>query len=109
MPRPAYRSSLRRRLALFYAALFFASGTAVLIIPLLSIKDVMHVSHAGALGGVTAVAQHDTDIRSLVYSSIFGLLVMAVLSVVFGWLLAGRLLRPLRTITATAGTSRPAT
>lgn len=102
MPRPAYRSRLRRRLALFYAALFFASGTAVLIIPLLSIKNVEHVSHAGAAGGVTAVAQHDTDIRSLIYSSLFGLLVMAVLSVVFGWLLAGRLLRPLRTITATA-------
>ena len=102
MPRPAYRSTLRRRLALFYAALFFASGTAVLLIPLLSFKNVMHVSHAGAPGGVTAVAQHDTDIRSLIYSSVFGLLVMAVLSVVFGWLLAGRLLRPLRTIIATA-------
>lgn len=102
MPRPAYRSTLRRRLTLFYAALFFASATAVLIIPLLSIKDVMHVSPAGATGGVTAIGQHDTDVRSLIYSSLFGLLVMAVLSVVFGWLLAGRLLRPLRTITATA-------
>jgi signal transduction histidine kinase len=102
MPRPAYRSTLRRRLALFYAALFFASGTAVLIIPLLSIKNVMHVGHVGSAGDVTAVAQHDTDIRSLIFSSVLGLVVMAVLSVVFGWLLAGRLLRPLRTIIATA-------
>jgi signal transduction histidine kinase len=102
MPHPAYRSTLRRRLALFYAALFFASGTAVLIIPLLSIKNVMHVGHVGSAGDVTAVAQHDTDIRSLIFSSVFGLVVMAVLSVVFGWLLAGRLLRPLRTIIATA-------
>ena len=102
MPRPGYRSTLRRRLTLFYAALFFASGTAVLLIPLLSIKDVMHVSHVGAPGSVTAVAQHDTDFRSLLFSSAFGLVVMAVLSVVFGWLLAGRLLRPLRTIIATA-------
>ena len=102
MPRPGYRSTLRRRLTLFYAALFFASGTAVLLIPLLSIKDVMHVSHVGAPGSVTAVAQHDTDFRSLLFSSVFGLVVMAVLSVVFGWLLAGRLLRPLRTIIATA-------
>ena len=102
MPRPAYRSTLRRRLALFYAVLFFASGTAVLIIPLLSIKNTMHVQHVGSPGSVTAVAQHDTDIRSLIFSSVFGLVVMAVLSLVFGWLLAGRLLRPLRTITATA-------
>lgn len=102
MPGPAYRSALRRRLALFYAALFFASGTAVLLIPLLSIKSVAHISHAGAAGGVTAVTQHDTDVRSLIFSSLLGLLVMAVLSVGFGWLLAGRLLRPLRTIIATA-------
>jgi signal transduction histidine kinase len=102
MPPSGYRSTLRRRLTLFYAALFFVSGAAVLIIPLLSIKDVMHVSHVGSPGSVTAVAQHDTDIRSLIFSSVFGLVVMAVLSIVFGWLLAGRLLRPLRTITATA-------
>ena len=102
MPRPGYRSTLRRRLTLFYAALFFASGTAVLLVPLLSIKDVMHVGPVGSAGDVSAVAQHDTDIRSLLFSSVFGLVVMAVLSVVFGWLLAGRLLRPLRTITATA-------
>jgi signal transduction histidine kinase len=102
MPRPGYRSTLRRRLTLFYAALFFASGVAVLVVPLLSIKSVAHVSHVGAPGSVTAVAQHDTDVRSLLFSSLLGLVVMAVLSVVFGWLLAGRLLRPLRTIIATA-------
>jgi signal transduction histidine kinase len=102
MPRPASRSPLRRRLALFYAALFFASGVAVLLIPLLSIKSVMHVGHVGSPGSVTAVTQHDTDVRSLIASSVLGLLVMAVLSVLFGWLLAGRMLRPLRTITATA-------
>jgi signal transduction histidine kinase len=102
MPGPGYRSTLRRRLTLFYAALFFASGVAVLIIPLLSIKNVMHVQHAGSPGSITAITQHDTDVRSLLFSSLFGLLVMAVLSVVFGWLLAGRLLRPLRTITSTA-------
>jgi signal transduction histidine kinase len=102
MPRPGYRSTLRRRLTLFYAALFFASGTAVLLVPLLSIKDVIHVGPVGSAGNVTAVAQHDTDIRSLLFSSVFGLVVTAVLSVVFGWLLAGRLLRPLRTIIATA-------
>ena len=102
MPRPGYRSTLRRRLALFYAALFFASGVAVLLIPLLSIRSVLHVAHVGSPGYVTAVSQYNTDISALVVSSVLGLLVMAVLSVVFGWLLAGRLLRPLRTITATA-------
>ncbi|HTT50418.1 MAG TPA: HAMP domain-containing sensor histidine kinase [Streptosporangiaceae bacterium] len=102
MPHPAYRSTLRRRLTLFYAALFFASGTAVLLIPLLSIRSVLHVAHVGSPGYVTAVSQYHTDVSALVVSSVLGLLVMAVLSVVFGWLLAGRLLRPLRAITATA-------
>ena len=81
-----YRSTLRRRLALFYAALFFASGTAVLIIPLLSIKSVAHVSHVGAPGSVTAVAQHDTDVRSLLFSSVFA----GVERVAFGRKVASR-------------------
>jgi len=95
----APRRTLRRRLALFYAALFFASGAALLAIPLLSIKSTVH---AGPGGGVTATAQHSTDIRQLVVGSAFGLAVMAALSLAFGWLIAGRFLRPLRTITATA-------
>ena len=93
------RPTLRRRLALFYAALFFASGAALLAIPLLSVKSTVH---AGPGGQVTATAQHSTDVRQLVIGSASGLAVMAVLSLGLGWLIACCLLRPLRTITATA-------
>ncbi len=47
-------------------------------------------------------AQHSADLRSLLVWFAVALGVMAVLSVLLGWLMAGRLLRPLRQITATA-------
>ncbi len=46
--------------------------------------------------------QHAADLRDLVVFSAIALVVTAVASVGLGWLLAGRLLGPLRTITATA-------
>ena len=46
--------------------------------------------------------QSATDLHHLLVYSWLALAIMAVLSVVLGWLVAGRVLRPLRTITATA-------
>src|ERR1017187_4986928 len=45
---------------------------------------------------------HTIDLHTLIIQSAFALAVMAALAVVLGWLVAGRVLRPLRTITATA-------
>jgi signal transduction histidine kinase len=45
---------------------------------------------------------HIIDLHTLIIQSAFALAVMAALAVVLGWLVAGRVLRPLRTITATA-------
>jgi signal transduction histidine kinase len=45
---------------------------------------------------------HSIDLHTLVIQSAFALAVMAGLAVALGWLVAGRVLRPLRTITATA-------
>jgi signal transduction histidine kinase len=47
-------------------------------------------------------AQHSADLHSLLVWFAVALGVMAVVSVVLGWIMAGRVLRPLREITATA-------
>jgi signal transduction histidine kinase len=47
-------------------------------------------------------AQHSADLHSLLVWFAVALGVMALVSVVLGWLMAGRVLRPLRQITATA-------
>jgi signal transduction histidine kinase len=55
--------------------------------------------HALAL---LANSQNATDLHNLLVYSWLALGIMAVLSLALGWLVAGRVLRPLRTITATA-------
>ena len=46
--------------------------------------------------------QHRSEIiNSLLWESLLAMAVVAVAAVGFGWLMAGRVLRPLRTITAT--------
>jgi len=47
-------------------------------------------------------SQNASDLHQLFVYSWLALAIMAVLSVALGWLVAGRVLRPLRTITATA-------
>jgi signal transduction histidine kinase len=49
-----------------------------------------------------ATARHAFDLHALLLQSGIALAVMAVLAFALGWLVAGRVLRPLRTITATA-------
>ncbi len=93
------RRTLRMQLTLLYAGLFFVSGAALLVIPLFRIRNSVP---AGPQGNASAVAQHGTDVHQQVISSAVALAVMVLLSLALGWLIAGRLLRPLRTITATA-------
>jgi signal transduction histidine kinase len=49
-----------------------------------------------------AVSQHDSELHQLLLYSAIALAVMAAVSVLFGWLVAGRVLRPLRSLNATA-------
>jgi signal transduction histidine kinase len=46
--------------------------------------------------------QHNSDLHQLLIQSGIALAVMTVLSLALGWIVAGRVLRPLRTITSTA-------
>jgi signal transduction histidine kinase len=101
------RRSLRARLTLLYAGLCFASGLALLAIanvPLLAGTTVQHT--VPAPGQVPGSGAHATPAGPgphliLLFAAI-ALITTAVLSLVFGWLIAGRVLRPLRMITATA-------
>jgi signal transduction histidine kinase len=52
--------------------------------------------------GLIANSQNATDLHHLLIYSWLALAIMAALSVALGWLVAGRVLRPIRTITATA-------
>jgi signal transduction histidine kinase len=65
-----------------------------------------HVVHLTSSGGTQLQAQvthlHDVAMHRLLIGSGLALAVMAVISVALGWLMAGRVLRPVRTINAAA-------
>jgi signal transduction histidine kinase len=86
--------SLRMRLALLYAGVFFATGLLLLVIPFLRVKETAHV-------GSGAAPPPSVSTGTLV-SQPAALVVLALVSLGLGWLIVGRLLRPLRLITATA-------
>ncbi len=56
----------------------------------------------GAAVRVFDAGQHGADVRVLAFVSLIALVAMAALSMGLGWLVAGRVLRPLRTITGAA-------
>jgi signal transduction histidine kinase len=93
------RLSLRTQLTLLYAVPFLLSSVALLTIPLLGFKQT-------APAPTSLAPPHNesqgVDLRGLLTVYAFGLALVAVLSIGLGWLIAGRFLRPLRTITATA-------
>jgi signal transduction histidine kinase len=116
--------TVRLRLTTLYCALFFPLGVAIVIITFfvtyLSLHpDALHPvierhGHGKTIvvpsGGVgpTGTPLYDVHIGSLelhlhefVFGSCITLAVMVIVSVLLGWFLAGRVLRPLRTITDT--------
>ena len=101
------RRRLRTRLALLYGGAFFAAGTLLLGFVYAALWS-GGVSQTAPVGSGTpapdpiARQQHGVDLRALVISSAVGVLIMGVLAAVLGWVIAGRALRPLWTMTATA-------
>ena len=123
--------TVRMRLTLLYAALFLVSGVVLLAItyglawnattPLAGPSNfVAGPSNFGPRNSgnivivskqkqaeltqqhATEVHQQAADMHQLLASSGIALLITAVLSITLGWLAAGRVLRPLRTMTAAA-------
>jgi signal transduction histidine kinase len=91
------RRTLRLHLALLYAGFFFVCGVAVLLVPVFTIKGSMPQ-------GATAadIAQSDAEVRAQVIRAAATLVALVGAALLVGWLIAGRFVRPLRTITATA-------
>jgi len=118
MFRPA---RVRARLTLLYSGLFVASGAAVLTITYLLVshtrQNVLVRSFDGAVGTspppdlqldelannarTEAVRQHQETLHLLLVYSGVALAIMTVLALLLGWLMAGRILSPLRTMIAT--------
>jgi signal transduction histidine kinase len=90
--------SLRTRLALLYAGVFLALAVVVLAIPYLAVSETVHVGSSAP----PVVRHPGRDLYPQVSTLLISLAIVAALSLGLGWLLAGRLLRPLRVIVATA-------
>ena len=91
--------SVRLRFALLYAGAFLISGLVVLSIAFLAVSSTKEAGSSGPPVVKHPLAQTVEPSLPLVLTI---LLVLALLSVGFGWLLATRLLRPVRLMTATA-------
>jgi signal transduction histidine kinase len=91
------------QLTLLYAGPFFLSAAALLTTVLLQTKVTVPAT-GGPQGGAgsASLPGADQQLHRLLTASALGLAVMVVIALVLGWLVAGRFLRPLRTITATA-------
>ena len=109
--------TVRMRITLLYGALFLVSGVVLLTItywlawnatrPQAGPGDahntvIMSKQHQAQLAqqNATEVHQRAADMHQLLVGSWIALLITAVLSIALGWLVAGRVLRPLRTMTA---------
>jgi signal transduction histidine kinase len=102
------RRTIRVRLAVLFVAVFLASGAALLAVTVgvwqgRTGGTTVTPARAGSLRNpAVGVTQHSSDRRELLIASGIALGIMGGLSLALGWLVAGRFLRPLRTITTTA-------
>jgi signal transduction histidine kinase len=103
------KTTVRARLALLYGGLFFLSGIALLVVTYALVDTAfpptgsgIQVSGAHApTRGLIRAQERGNDLHTLLVGSSIALPIMTVVSVAIGWIVAGRVLRPLRTITNT--------
>ena len=102
-PQPLPRRSLQARLALFYAAGIYIAGIAVLAIVTVPLAGIQSTTpaHSSAPATVTGTG-HGIGPRQLLVGSAVALALLIPIALAAGWFVAGRFLRPLRAITATA-------
>lgn len=115
-----HRHTARLRLTALYGGLFLLSGAALLAITYLLARATDNPSYLELSGNIfrtippsevghlhqfqVAVARYESgrDLRRQLIESGVALVIMAVVAVALGWVVAGRALRPVNTITATA-------
>jgi signal transduction histidine kinase len=97
------RRTIRVRLALLFFAVFVASGIVLLVVTFAIWQDRTSgtLQAAPIPGGGERITPVSSGAHQLVIASGIALVLMAGASLVIGWLVAGRFLKPLRTITAT--------
>jgi signal transduction histidine kinase len=100
------RRKLRTRLALLYGGVFFAAGTVLLgfVFGAFWSGGFSETVPANSAVSGSAAAHQEPGIAlpTLLSASVIGLLILGALAAVAGWAIAGRALRPLRTLTRTA-------
>ena len=110
------RRSIRLRLTLTYGALFLASGAALLAVTYLlvanfpvTVENRVQIAPGTGSGrrpdelpplADLAARHREAYLHQLLVRSGIALAIMAFVAIWLGWLIAGRVLRPLRTITA---------
>ena len=103
------RRTVRLRLTIIYASLFLVSGAGLLAITYLLVHHDLSVplppAPAPGAGQIPAkpipaplLRERSNELHQLLVASGVALGVMAAVSILLGWLAAGRLLRPLRTL-----------
>ncbi len=107
------RRTVRLRLTLLYGALFLASGAGLLGITYGLVAHQINgpfrvgpnqgsnFAPVQASGADSLRAQSAADLNQFLIGSGIALAIMAVVSIALGWVVAGRVLRPLRIMTAT--------
>jgi signal transduction histidine kinase len=102
-PQPLPRRSLQARLTLFYATGIFLAGIgvlAVVTVPLVGIQ-LTTPADSSAPGAITGTGQ-GIGPHPLLVGSAVALALLIPIAWAAGWFVAGRFLRPLRAVTATA-------
>jgi signal transduction histidine kinase len=95
--------TLRTRLTVFYGGVFFACGTVLLGFVYGSFWSGGSTREVSAPPGPSIAARPPgIDLHALLISSAIALAGTVVISFVLGWIIAGRALRPLRAMMATA-------
>ena len=107
-------TTLRWRLTALYGTLFFAAGVAMLTIVYVVLSRRIPRVPRIPVGGVAVrrevrqlllaelTNQRDRALHELLIGSLIALAIVTVVAGVLGWAVAGRALRPVRDITATA-------
>jgi signal transduction histidine kinase len=93
-----FSGSLRIRLALLYGGVFLVLALAMLAIPFVSVSETQHFGSSGP----PVVRYPGRSLLPDLTVVLISLALAVAASLGFGWLLAGRLLRPLQAIVATA-------
>ncbi len=108
--------TVRLRLTMLYGGLFFLSGLVVLAISYLLFRDAAGVNLIVPKGSTTrtngpdaetelrfqeAVRRSTDALHHGLFRAVIVLAIMTLISIALGWLVAGRVLRPLRSMTAT--------